>query len=52
MYILIVRGPRRAVLAVHHCDSSADLAEMLEIYHALGYADESLQVEERREKAA
>jgi hypothetical protein len=47
MYILIVKGARRSTLAVHHCDSTADLHELLAIYRALGYSPESLLVEER-----
>ena len=52
MYTLIVKGPRRATLAVHHCDSFTDLRELLAVYRLLGYSDESLLVEERRQEAA
>ena len=53
MFLLIVKGPRRATLAVHRCDSNADLQELLEVYHALGYDAEALIIEDRSgEKAA
>ena len=52
MYVLVVKGPRRATLAVHHCDSRGDLRELLAIYHALGYAPEALVVEDRRTEQA
>lgn len=53
MYLLIVKGPRRATLAVHHCESLMDLRELLEVYQALGYSPESLLIEDRSgEKAA
>ncbi len=47
MYVLIVKGPRRATLAVHRCDSYADLRELLAVYHALGYGSEALLIEEQ-----
>jgi hypothetical protein len=52
MYVLIVKGARRATLAVHQCGSDADLRELLATYHALGYEPESLIVEKRREDKA
>lgn len=52
MYVLIVKGARRATLAVHHCDSYADLNELLEVYRVLGYAPEALEVEHRQKEAA
>lgn len=47
MYVLIVKGARRATLAYHRCESRAELNELLTVYQALGYAPESLIVEER-----
>ncbi|MGI8967836.1 MAG: hypothetical protein ACR2GA_01870 [Chloroflexota bacterium] len=47
MYTLIVRGPRRAVLAVHRCATTAEVRELLAVYAALGHKPEMLQVEER-----
>jgi len=52
MYMLIVKGARRATLAVHRCETYADLRDLLDIYHALGYTSEALVVEERREEQA
>ena len=52
MYVLIVKGARRATLAVHRCDSYADLSELLAVYRALGYGADALLVEERREEQA
>jgi hypothetical protein len=53
MYVLIVKGARRATLAYHRCESYADLQEMLAVYQALGYTPESLLVEKAdKEKAA
>ena len=52
MYTLIVKGARRATLAVHHLDSYADLSDLLEVYRALGYSAESLVVTDQQEKAA
>jgi hypothetical protein len=52
LYILVVKGPRRATLAVHRLNSHADLREFIDVYHALGFSDESLQVCERDEEQA
>lgn len=52
MYTLIVKGARRATLAVHRCDSYADLRELLDVYRVLGYRPEALVVEERDEERA
>jgi acetolactate synthase small subunit len=53
MFKIIVNGPRRAVLAVHVCESSADVSELLAVYAALGFAPEALVVTEiEREQAA
>lgn len=52
MYTLIVRGARRTVLAVHHCDSFEDVQEMLAVYYALGYESGALTVEKRDEEQA
>lgn len=52
MYVLIVKGARRATLAVHRCDSYADLSELVAVYHALGFSDDALLIEERREEQA
>lgn len=52
MYTLIVKGARRATLAVHHCESLGEVRELLAVYHALGYSDEALAVEEQREDRA
>lgn len=48
MYTLIIKGARRATLAVHHCETFADLRELLAVYQALGYAPEALVVEDER----
>lgn len=45
MYTLTIIGTRRNALAVHQCESYADLRELLAVYAALGYAPEALQVE-------
>ena len=47
MYRLIVKGARRTTLAVHTCDSAAELRELVEVYRAFGYAQDVLLVEER-----
>jgi len=52
MYTLIVKGPRRATLAYHVCESRADVRELLAVYAALGYPPEALIVEERRDEQA
>ena len=52
MYTLIVKGARRATIAVHRCDSYAELCEMLAVYTALGYAPEALLVEEQHKEDA
>lgn len=52
MYVLIVKGARRATLAVHRVDSPSDLEELLAVYRALGYTAEMLTVEEQREDRA
>jgi hypothetical protein len=52
MYTLVVKGPRRATLAYHHLDNNVDLRDLIAVYHAMGYGDEVLIVEERREQKA
>jgi hypothetical protein len=52
MYRLIVKGARRTTLAVHTCDSPAELQELLAVYHAYGYAPEALIVEEISQEQA
>jgi hypothetical protein len=52
MYILKVIGARRSVLAYHTCENSTELDELLAVYHALGYAPESLLVEKREKERA
>lgn len=52
MYTLIVKGPRRATLAYHRCDSKMELEELLEVYRALGYEPGMLIVQERHEEKA
>jgi hypothetical protein len=52
MYTLIVKGARNSTLAYHHCDSNAELKELLAVYRALGYEDKSLLIEKREAKAA
>jgi hypothetical protein len=52
MYLLIVKGARRATLAVHRCDSATELRELLAVYAALGYPPESLVIEEQGEETA
>jgi hypothetical protein len=47
MYTLKILGIRRNTLAVHQCDSITDLRELLAVYRSLGYAPETLVVEER-----
>jgi hypothetical protein len=50
MYILIVKGARRATLAYHRTDSFEELNDLLAVYRALGYSDDALIVEERHEE--
>ena len=50
MYILIVKGARRATLAYHRTDSLEELNDLLAVYRALGYSDEALIVEERHDE--
>ena len=52
MYTLLVKGARRATLAVHHLDSYADLCDLLEVYRALGFGPDALVVVDQRERAA
>jgi hypothetical protein len=52
MYLLSVHSTRRSTLAVHRCESYADLRELLAVYHALGHKPEALHVEKREEKRA
>jgi hypothetical protein len=52
MYRLIVTGSRRAVLAVHRCESQRDVRELLAVYELLGYAPEALIVEEEQVEQA
>jgi hypothetical protein len=52
MYTLKVLGMRRSVLAVHHCESAAELQELLAVYRALGYAPDVLIVEKQAEEKA
>jgi hypothetical protein len=52
VYTLKILGIRRNVLAVHHCDSYADLSELLETYRALDYKPEALVVEDRSDEQA
>jgi hypothetical protein len=52
MYTLMVKGARRATLAIHHLDSYTDLCDLLEVYRALGYGPDALVVMDEREKAA
>jgi hypothetical protein len=52
MYLLSVHSTRRSTLAVHRCESYADLRELLKVYHALGHKPEMLQVEKREQERA
>ncbi|HLJ66540.1 MAG TPA: hypothetical protein VKX16_04185 [Chloroflexota bacterium] len=54
MYTLKILGARRSTIAVHRCETYADLRELLAVYHSLGYAPEALVVEEQQasERAA
>jgi hypothetical protein len=53
MYTLVVKGARRATLAVHKLESDADLRELIAAYHALGYtSDVLIVVKGSEEKAA
>ena len=52
MYTLIVKGARRATLAIHQLESYPDLCDLLEVYRALGYSSEALIVTDRQDKAA
>lgn len=52
MYTLIVKGARNSTLAYHHCDSYAEIKELLAVYRALGHEDKVLLVEKRTAKAA
>lgn len=50
--MLKVQGTRRNTLAYHRCDTYTEIQELLEVYRALGYADEALIVEEQPEEQA
>ncbi|GAC1323817.1 MAG: hypothetical protein NVS2B16_01850 [Chloroflexota bacterium] len=50
MYVLIVKGARRATLAYHRCEALSELNELVEVYRALGYSPDALLVEERGEE--
>ena len=52
MYLLKIQSTRRSTLAVHQCESYADLRGLLAIYRALGYQTEALQVEDQRQNRA
>ena len=53
MYTLIIKGARNSTLAYHRCENRGELDELIAVYTALGYAPESLIVEETpQEKAA
>ena len=53
MYTLVVKGARRATLAVHRLDNRTDLQELLKVYQALGFEPENLiVVEQQQEQAA
>jgi hypothetical protein len=52
MHILIVKGARRATLAVHKIESDTDMQELLEAYRALGYESEALIVVDAQEEKA
>jgi hypothetical protein len=53
MFKLLVMGPRRAVLAVHRCETNAEVQELVAVYLALGHVAQNLVVEdERHEQAA
>jgi hypothetical protein len=52
MFTLIIKGARRATLAVHQCETYADLRELIAVYRALGYADDALIVEEQQSERA
>ncbi len=52
MFVLIVKGARRATLAYHRCESRSELDELLQVYKALGYAEDALIIEERQEDKA
>jgi len=45
MYTLIVKGPRRATLAVHRIDTEAELRELQAVYLLLGHPPEMLLVQ-------
>lgn len=47
MFVLIVKGARKATLATHKCESYSELSELSDVYRSLGYAPEALIVEER-----
>jgi hypothetical protein len=52
MYLLKIQGARRSTLAVHRCDTPADLRELLAVYQALGYKPETLQIEAEHQNQA
>ncbi|HEX8918198.1 MAG TPA: hypothetical protein VF898_06825 [Chloroflexota bacterium] len=52
MYLLIVKGARRATLAVHRLENRTDLQELLKVYQALGFESENLIVEEQQQERA
>jgi len=52
MYTLIVKGPRRATLAVHHLDNEPEMRELQAIYLLLGHPAEMLHVEVRQVEEA
>lgn len=53
MFKLLVMGPRRAILAVHRCDTDVEVQELVAVYLALGHIAANLIVEdEGQERAA
>lgn len=52
MFKLLVMGPRRAVLAVHRCDSDAEVQELVAVYLALGHIETNLVVEDEHQEQA
>lgn len=52
MFKLLVMGPRRAVLAVHRCDSDAEVQELVAVYLALGHIATNLVVEDAHQEQA
>ncbi len=52
MFKLLVIGPRRAVLAMHRCDTRAEIQELVAVYVALGHSHQNLVIEDESQEQA